>query len=247
MATRTSVVEYTYEDRKTGQRIVERRIEELPNEEFALVRQREYDDFLAAQPRPADGRELVPRQSRGDYLDVAYAPRRQRSARRRSPSASGSESESDDSRRRSRRHGGHRRARSELGPIERVKEKVEDKVKDDEGILWYSCKPRKDCNIVERNFDSSYDGLIAAAAGAAIGAMTARRFGGYDHYSDEGRSKHKWKTIAGGVAGAAAFNLVENQYRTYTEERAEVKRERREERREERGGDRRDDRRNGRN
>jgi hypothetical protein len=64
--------------------------------------------------------------------------------------------------------------------------------------------------------------------------MTARRFGGYDHYTEEDREKNKWKTIAGGIAGAAAFNLVENKYRIYTEERAEIKREVREERRERR-------------
>lgn len=236
MSRPTSVVEITYDDPRTGQRVRERRIQEIPDDQVALVRQREYDDFLARQPRPDDGQELVRRPRRDDYLDVGYAPRRRRSARRRSPSASSSSgSDSDDSRRRRRRRGGgHRRARSEQGPIERVKDKIENKVEDDEGILWYSCKPRKDCNIVERNFDSSYDGLFAAAAGAAIGAMTARRFGGYDHYTEEGREKHKWKTIAGGVAGAAAFNFVENRYRVYTEERAEVKRERREERREQR-------------
>lgn len=47
-------------------------------------------------------------------------------------------------------------------------------------------KPRKDCGFVERHFDSSYDSLIAAGAGGLIGSITTRRFGGYDHYSEEG-------------------------------------------------------------
>lgn len=233
MPTHSSVVEITYDDPRTGQRVRERRIQEIPDDQVQLVRRQEYEDFLAGQPRPEDGRELVRRPSRGDYLDVDYAPRRRRSARRRSPStSSSSDSDSEDSRRsrRRRRGDGHRRARSEQGPIEKIKEKVDDT----EGYLWYSCKPRKDCNFIERNFDSSYDGLIAAAAGGLIGAMTARRFGGYDHYTEEDREKNKWKTIAGGIAGAAAFNLVENRYRVYTEERAEIKREVREERRERR-------------
>jgi hypothetical protein len=232
MATRTSVVEVTYEDPKTGQRWREREIRELPDDEFALVRKQAYDDFLAPVPRPDNDRELVRRPSRGDYLDVDNAPRRRRSARRRSPStSSSSESDSGDSRRDRRRRGrGHQRARSEQGPIEKLKDKVDDS----EGYLWYSCKPRKDCNIIERNFDSSYDGLIAAAAGGLIGAMTARRFGGYDHYTEDDRKKNRWKTIAGGVAGAAAFNLAENHFRVYTEERAEAKKEEREERRERR-------------
>ena len=232
MATRTSVVDVTYEDPKTGQRWRERQIRELPDDQFALVRKQAYDDLLAPVPRPDNDRELIRRPTRGDYLDVDDAPRRRRSARRRSPSASSSsDTDSDDSRRGRRRRGrGHQRARSEQGPIEKLKEKVDGS----EGYLWYSGKPRKDCNIVERNFDSSYDGLIAAAAGGLIGAMTARRFGGYDHYTEEDRKKNKWKTIAGGVAGAAAFNLVENHFRVYTEEREERKevKEARRERRE---------------
>lgn len=232
MQTRTSVVDVTYDDPKTGQRIRERRIQELPEDEFAVVRRQAYDDFLAPEPRPGDRQELVRRPTRGDYLDVDYAPRRRRrSARRRSPStSSNSDSDSEDARRDRRRRGrGHQRARSEQGPIDKLKDKIDDS----EGFLWYSCKPRKDCNVLERNFDSSYDGLIAAAAGGLIGAMTARRFGGYDHYTEEDRKKNRWKTIAGGVAGAAAFNLAENQFRVYTEER-EVKKEKKEERRERR-------------
>lgn len=115
------------------------------------------------------------------------------------------DSDSDSSRERRRRRR-DRRARSE-----RPKPKQED----DEGRLWYSGEKRCDANFMERHFDSSYDGLLAAAAGAAIGAITARRFAGEE--------KRGWKTVGGAVAGAAAVNLAENHWRIYTEEKEEKK------------------------
>ena len=234
MPSHSSVVDVTYDDPRTGQRVRERRIQEIPADEMEAVRERELANFgaLSLAPRRPDDyqdydydyrkerpfRERSRR--RNDFLDVDYAPARRRSVRRRSPSPSSSDSDSSPDRRRRQRDKGHRRARSEQGAVDRG-------AADDDGILWYSCKSRKDCNFIERSFDSSYDGLMAAAAGGLIGAMTARRFGGYDHYTDEDRKKNKWKTLGGAVVGAAAFNAAENQYRVYTEEKHERNEEKR--------------------
>lgn len=79
--------------------------------------------------------------------------------------------------------------------------------------MWYSMKKRRDGNFAERNFDSSYDGIIAGVAGAAIGAMTARRFGGEE--------KKGWKTLGGAAVGAVGANAAENWFRLYTEEKEE--------------------------
>ncbi|KAF4548420.1 Hypothetical protein D9617_28g065260 [Elsinoe fawcettii] len=79
------------------------------------------------------------------------------------------------------------------------------------GRCWYSEKERKDADFMEKHFDSSYDGIIAAAAGAAIGAMTANRFTKDEH--------HKKRTVAASaVAGAVAFNFAENHYRVFVED-----------------------------
>ena len=154
------------------------------------------------------------RPSRRDrYLDVDYAPRSSRrssdnrSARRRDPSLSDSDSDYDRRRRRRHRHS-EGRARS-------ADQSAKKDAEDDGGILWYSGKKRCDANILERHLDSSYDGLIAAAAGGLIGSITAARFGGPEHKG--------WKALGGAVAGAAAFNVAENHYRVYTEERAKKK------------------------
>ncbi|PNS21544.1 hypothetical protein CAC42_903 [Sphaceloma murrayae] len=78
------------------------------------------------------------------------------------------------------------------------------------GRCWYSQKERKDADFLERNFDSSYDGLIAAAAGAALGAMTANRFS---------KEEHRHRNIAGSaIAGAIAFNFAENSYSRFIED-----------------------------
>ena len=97
----------------------------------------------------------------------------------------------------------------------------------EEGVLWYSCKSRKDASFFEKYFDSSYDGIFAAAAGAAIGAMGVRRMtlkhgvSEEESRAHENQVKNRWKTAAGAVAGAAAFNAGENWFRVYTEAKAE--------------------------
>jgi len=144
-----------------------------------------------------------------------------------SPSDSEAESSSDsDSRSRRRRH--HRHSRRERDKDSKKPQRArsagdnnpnnkQDQDQDDEGRLWYSHKPRKEGSFLERNFDSSYDGIVAAIAGGLIGAMGARRLGGEE--------KQKAKILGAAAVGAASFNLVENKYRVYTEEREERKEE----------------------
>ena len=62
--------------------------------------------------------------------------------------------------------------------------------------MWYSLKSRKEGNFAERNFDSSYDGIIAGVTGAVLGGMTARHLS----YKDDHK---KAKMAAGAVAGVA--------------------------------------------
>jgi len=86
-------------------------------------------------------------------------------------------------------------------------------VDDKAGQMWYTGQDRDEANFVEKHFDSSPDGLLAAAAGAAIGAMGVNRLGlGYSATEEDSRAqtkKQRWKTIAGAVVGAAAFNVGE--------------------------------------
>ena len=60
----------------------------------------------------------------------------------------------------------------------------------------------------EHHFSQSSNGLIAAAAGAGLGAVTARQFGG-NPYDTQARHQN-WKTFAGAVVGAVAFNATAN-------------------------------------
>lgn len=228
---RSTIVDVTYDDPRTGERIRERRIQEIPDDEIENVRRRELAMVVPSRQPSQDycndrGDDYYRDRSRGrqndDYLaPEQYRPPRARSyrggeVRRRSPSSSSSSDSDYEDDRRSRRKGGRRRARSARAAKDR------DPESDDEGILWYSGRSRKDANFFERNFDSSYDGLLTAAAGAAIGAMTARRFA---HKEGDEKMSRNWKTIGGAVVGAAAFNAAENRYRVYTEEKYERKKE----------------------
>lgn len=245
MPSNSTVVDVTYDDPRTGQRVRERRVQEMPYEELEDVRNRElalvrapHDQEVSRyrrNPRESDDDEdyevdqttrrrvrewrddggyLPPRRS-DDERNYNLAPYRRdddygrRGSRRRAASA---RDDSDSDSFADRRHRRSGRAKSEKGAP-----KQQD---DGGGKLWYSMKDRREGNFAERNFDSSYDGLIAGAAGAAIGAITARRFGGSE--------KRGLKIIGGAVAGAAVVNAAENWFRIYTEEREERKEEKEE-------------------
>lgn len=130
----------------------------------------------------------------------------------------------DDSRRRRRRHHSRHQSRHDSGDgrrDDRKSRKDKDKDRDREaqdgqgGRCWYSGKDRSEANFMEKNFDSSYDGIIAGIAGAALGAMTANRFG---------KGENKKAIVAGSaLAGAASFNAAENWYRVFTEEDINIK------------------------
>ena len=229
MPSNSTVVDVTYNDPRTGERVRERRVQEIPYVELQDVRQRELAAF-GRRPRIQEQALVRRRDDSRDYREednpytVRRSTRRERFAddnylpppyprrsedHRPSQRRDDSPSDSDSSRERRRRRRNHRRARSERGAPKDQS--------DGEGICWYSHKKRSEANFLERNFDSSYDGLFAAGAGALIGAMTARRFG------PTGEDYKRWRTIGGAVAGAVAFNAAENHYRVYTEEREERK------------------------
>ena len=231
---RSQVVDITYDDPRTGERVRERRVQEVPYEEFeevrnrelALIRRGDSEDNLAVS-RPVDqrgqngygseddGRYYTMRQRRTQYRsagdmrpargDEDYYGRQQRS--RQEPANNVDYSSDDQSRSRSRRHR-HRRDRSSS-----QRSRSRSDRSDDDELMFYSMKKRRDANFAERNFDSSYDGIIASAAGAALGAITARRFGG-----DERKGL---KMLGGAAVGAIGFNAAENWFRIYTEEREE--------------------------
>lgn len=219
-------------------------IDNIRNQELAIVRsgdrereqsrRREYkpDNQLVVPPRYPDDEDYGPparrsldsrrygRSAREDYRDVVkYKDELEEDE---------DDSDSDYERRR-RRHHKHRRAHSDSRD-KRDKNDKNDKNDNNRGapaqggeedkgnLLWYSMKKRQDGNFVERNFDPSYDGILAAAAGAALGAMTARRFGG--------EMNSKLKMLGGGLAGAMAFNASENQYKIFLEEKTGKKEDR---------------------
>lgn len=242
-AGRTQVVDVTYDDPRTGDRIRERKVQQVPWEEIEQIRGQElalfrppnararaderderdyygggraYEDYQIARPRPRE-RLAPPHEYRYDdryAIDRERDRRREddrRRRRRRRDDYSDSDSESSRERRHRRRH--HRRAKSEQAPNRDQQGGEEDDYENEP--MFYSGKPRKEGNWRERNFDSSYDGLLAAAAGAALGGITARHW--------VGQENRGWKIAGSAVAGATAMNLAENKYRLWTEEREERK------------------------
>ncbi|KAK5117838.1 hypothetical protein LTR85_008612 [Meristemomyces frigidus] len=244
MPSNSTVVDVTYDDPRSGRRVRERRVQEVPYEELDNVRDRELalvsvprdqevsryrgsrqddnndDDYEVdrtlrrrVRDRRDDDGYLPPRRSYDDRNDNLAPYHRgedygRHGSRRRATSAY-DESDSDSSRERR-----HRRRRSRA----RSEKAAPQQEEDTGGKLWFSMRDRREGNFAERNFDSSYDGLLAGAAGAAIGAITARRFGGTE--------KRGLKIIGGAVAGAAVVNSAENWFRVYTEVKEEEKGER---------------------
>lgn len=228
---RTQIVDVTYDDPRTGERVRERRIQEVPHDELEEIRDRELESFDKTRYNPrghdadwpsrdhqgyqseGDGRIYSFRRTvqRGSAHDIAL--RRSRSydrqvtRHRHNPHGEQEDpSDSDSSLERERRAGKRHQSQSRRSRFH-----------DDDGDerSRYGSERRREGNILERNFDSSYDGIVAGVAGAAIGAMTARHFAG--------RENRNWKVLGGAVAGAAATNAAENWYRVRSEERRERK------------------------
>ena len=222
---RQKVREWKVEERQddNGRSWDRRRVQDISYDDMKAVRNQEMGMVLRHAPEdmPIDRsryyeerqdpfvfRQRVRRERYPEDVDNRRRSMAVDRPRRRDPSPSSSES---DSRSRHRRHR-HRRHRSQ----ERSKKEQQDDESSDGGKLWYSGRPRKDCGFFEKHFDSSYDGLISAAAGAAIGAMTARHFReNIPHAADKKRTA-LW---GGALVGAATFNMAENHFRVYTEER----------------------------
>ncbi|KAK3670544.1 hypothetical protein LTR78_009512 [Recurvomyces mirabilis] len=208
-----------YEPRRGQEDYTTRRVE----------RQRHTDDAVVPYRRQADDdydRRTTPRGAMSRYdndsdSDSSYDHRRRR--RRRG----------DDRRTRSKYRSEAGSRRSQQQDQKQYQDQDPDQNDDNASRLWYSGKPRRDGSFFEKNFDSSYDGLIAAAAGAAMGAITYRNFTSSDadpklsEMDPETKNQKILKTVAGAAAGAALFNAGENWYRIFTEER-EAKMEKRE-------------------
>ncbi|TKA60642.1 hypothetical protein B0A55_12249 [Friedmanniomyces simplex] len=252
---RTQVVDVEYRDSRTGERVYERKVQEVPWEELSSVRNRElalvrresppepesrrYEE--RSPPRRGEEEYALQRVQRSRYRDDEVVPyRRDERDDRRAPRRGGgaayddaddSDSESSHERRRRHKRREGRRDRSEAhgdsGRSRRGDTKDHQQQQNDDGggKLWYSMKDRRDGNFLERNFDSSYDGLIAAAAGAALGAITARSLDKHQGDGSDTKKQKVLKMVGGAVAGAAVLNVGENWYRVYTEEKEERKEE----------------------
>ncbi|EMC93244.1 hypothetical protein BAUCODRAFT_26568 [Baudoinia panamericana UAMH 10762] len=247
MSRQQSVVDDRYDDQRYADRPRERRVQEVSWDQLDNIRNRELALVVPTLSDRTNGRDrdedyapyAQQRDERDRHTDYDRALVRHNSAdddqqvsRRRDDryyqDYDGDESDEESSRERRRRRRRHEeRYGRESGGGGGGKNPTADRTlppHETEGRLWYSMKERREGNFVERNFDSSYDGLIAAAAGAAIGAVTVRRFAP----GEEGREK-TLKAIGGALVGAAAFNCAENWFRVYTEEKEE-RQERKEDR-----------------
>lgn len=230
-------------------------VEDVRNRELALVRRQDsrspspvsraelvrYDDRAWDAPEEGeeaytvrrvskyrDGELVSYRRSVDDYEYNGREPQIARPEPYRGDRREYDEDRGERGGRRPRRDHDDRRAYSERRSAVSRRHRRHDDEESDQARLWYSEKDRRDANFFERTFDSSYDGLIAAAAGAAIGAITVRSFSKDDYARNPGEEKKKQfllKTAGGAVAGAALFNVAENKYRVYMEEREEQKEE----------------------
>ncbi|KAK6420268.1 hypothetical protein LTR95_016972 [Oleoguttula sp. CCFEE 5521] len=196
------------------------------NDRLDVPRERNFDNDQDDDDNYYAVRRVVTRAPRPLAQRRSHDLQRYRDApRSRSRSSSSSSS----------RHRHHRRHRSHSHrPADRA-EKVVDE--DTGSVLWYSGRPRREGNFFEKNFGSSYDGLMAGVAGAAIGSITAARLVTPKHEGMEGEKRERTRNaVLGAVVGAGLFNAGENWFRVYTEEKEEriEKREKREEMRERR-------------
>ncbi|KAK5164742.1 uncharacterized protein LTR77_009405 [Saxophila tyrrhenica] len=186
-----------------------RRVQEIPAEDISAVRAQQLDDFYRPASRRDDinSRSVNGRQSREyeDNNEQHYASRRRRPQRRESyssRSSSNSDYEEPDrrqqvARRQGQQDGSARRAQSE---------KRQSRAYD--GDLQ---------NFASRTFDASPNGALAASVGAAIGAISVRRFGG-NHFNPN-ESSQNWKTVAGAVVGGLAANAAEAQWQQHREKK----------------------------
>ena len=241
MPSNSTIVDVTYDDPRTGQRIRERRVQEIPYEELETVRNRELALVKAPRnqeisryggsERQFDDREYavdraVSRRTRERRDDEGYLPPRRSFDDRNTMLATRSRRDEDYDRRSSRRRAPTAYSDSESSSSEeqRRRRRTDDKrgaPKSKEGKvreLAQGVEERRKGNFVQRNFDyRSFDGVVAGVAGAAIGAIVAQRFAG-----DERRGL---KTVAGAVVGAAAVNSGEKSFRLYVAEEEEEKEE----------------------
>ncbi|GAB7360702.1 hypothetical protein MBLNU230_g0579t1 [Neophaeotheca triangularis] len=142
----------------------------------------DYDEYYGESyaPRQRSTHYDSPRHHYDHHRNNSHHPRHPRLSSRsrakppapRSPSTHNNLKDPSPDRHKTRRHA----MRDQQAQINETANNDRDANK--RGRCWYSLKPRREAGWIERNFDSSYDGVIAAAAGGAMGAITARGFTG---------------------------------------------------------------------
>jgi hypothetical protein len=143
---------------------------------YVVRRTRRYSNY-PREPKDTDYERQQIRQAYDSDGDDDRALRKYRGERRRSQDSAQSQ---------------HRSRRSSIRPRKESKDENDD--------CSRSQKPRKDESFLERNTNSSYNGLLAAGAGALIGMAVARA------YTPE--EKHRKRDLyVGAFAGAAVLNV----------------------------------------
>lgn len=196
-----------------------------------VVRQRQRDAY-ARPPIDYD-------RQRARYLNEARADRKSRDARgssaphdyygreRRRPDSDEYSDYSDYSDSESRsRHGQRSRVNDQQVARKRTQSEADRAIAGDSGGAKTHRNPNNgyDGDIRSRvarggkYLDASPDGILAAAAGAGVGAILTRRFGDRDHFEATDGSD-KWKTLAGAVVGGLAANAAERKWKQYGEEK----------------------------
>jgi hypothetical protein len=202
MPSNANSINMTYDEPRTGEGLHKRGVQDIPAKEVDNVRQRE----LASLNKPKGQRDLV----RRDLTSQNLQPHDRRATQGRFP---------DDNFRRPRRRNSP--LSSNASSPSRSRRRRPDRRKRDRDRRTRSEDIR---HRLDRDFDTSFDGVIAAAAGAGIGALTARQFGSRDNPYKSQEKSPPWKTVGGAVVGAAAFNAAENWLRGYVDDKVEGKR-----------------------
>lgn len=191
----------------------------IPREQIDAVRQQQLDEFY----RPADRRyrsDLSERNlqrhnsrpMRDQSAPGRYQNRRDEDSRRRRrdsyASSEASSSDGDGDGRGSYSRDPHRRDYFHRGRTQSEKRTRDEQARNYDGDVR---------SRVQKNFDASGNGVLAAAIGAGLGAITARRFdkNHYDAPSEQRDGRQRWKTVGGAVVGGLVANAAEERYRRW--------------------------------
>jgi hypothetical protein len=187
-----------------------------PDQDMAVVRRtRTQDDQL--YENDADRRASRRTGRRDRYKDDSEYDYRRSRRRESAPDSGGGERAGGRSRR------SERESQANNQQVAPYQQKQQQQQQRDQNEPQENGQGQDEGGFFQRKFDRGSDGIITAAAGAALGAITARHFGGPKEFSDEaetrqGKLSKNWKMIGGAVLGAAALNLAENKLKNSFEE-----------------------------